>query len=669
MSGKGIQFFYSLYDKITGPAARIQNALNGIDKAQTRAHKGMTKLQGIMRAGWNAISAGANGVKNALSSVFNLQNALVVGAGGLLTKQVIDAMAFKESTLESLNIMLGSRKAAADVFREAERFGSRTPFETRTVVDAYTRLLGAGFKRNQLKTAFSGIGDLTAFKNFDLGVMDRVITAMSQIKSKGHLASEELNQQLGELIPITTVYAKLTKLLGVNRTQVQKLIQAGKISSDTGILAIFQAVQEYVDRGKPLGTLLDGQSKSIKGMFSTLQSVPNDWFGKLVPDDLSKFDKKQFPAFVHLKRLLSNLVDAFDPSGGIGKKVQERARRMLNTVFGAAFQGAAAATDPKFILKLFDTAELKLNQFVKWMKSTWPQITSDFKTGLGDISLIVKTIADGIRTIQSFKSPFMSQSEAQKQMQDQMQNSTPFMGIPWLRMPIPNQGTAGGNGMTKPGGPMTPISFTPGNLGARGNRGNIIAAKAVEGLEAGWAESATDSCSKWVRQVFAKSFGSKTGNVFGSSATQTEQLWKRAGLTRSLAQVGGPKGLRPGDVLFQKKNHVGIYVGNGLVAENTTRYGKNVRDARALTPLSKFGRISSVGRADGFSPAAPPPVRPSAAPRTSSGGTKAPPTVNISFVQKPGENDHQAAERLARMAVDRMLAQLEQHAFEDGEYL
>ena len=447
-----------------------------------------------------------------------------------------------------------------------------------------------------------------------------------------------------------------------------------------------------MDKGAPLGTMMKGQSRTIKGLMSTISSIPDNWFGKLVPDDLTGFNAKEFPAFVALKKLLENLVDAFDPSSSIGKKVQDRARKMLNVIFGSAFQGAAAATNPEFILKIFDVAEKKLLEFESWVKSKWPVISKTFVSGLEDMSLIIKTIAGGLREIGKIKGLFdqdqkrmntaqqLSQEQESRDLRNlkrNMEHSTPMWGIPWLRIPMPDGGGAG-NGPGKPGGPMRPVSYMTGSLGGRGNRGNLIAQKAVQGLEAGWAESAAGFCSRWVRQVFAQGLGGKTGKLFGGNAIQSEKLWQQAGLTRSLEQLGGTAGLRPGDVLFQgygsrnkagvAQGHTGIYLGNGMVGENTQRYGAR-GDHRAATPLSQFGGISSVGRADGFGPAAAPPVRPAAPPRTTTGGQSRAPVVNINFVQKPGENDHQAAERLARMAVDRMLAQLEQHGFEDGEYV
>lgn len=139
----------------------------------------------------------------------------------------------------------------------------------------------------------------------------------------------------------------------------------------------------------------------------------------------------------------------------------------------------------------------------------------------------------------------------------------------------------------------------------------VIARKAMEGLTAGWAESMPGYCSRFVRQVFTKALGPGVSKLFGSSAIQTEANFKRAGYSKTLAQIGGLQGLRPGDALFQGFGsggfgHTGIYIGNGQVAQNTTARG----GGKMVLPLSAFGRITSVGRVP--APALPGPPRPTA---------------------------------------------------------
>lgn len=137
---------------------------------------------------------------------------------------------------------------------------------------------------------------------------------------------------------------------------------------------------------------------------------------------------------------------------------------------------------------------------------------------------------------------------------------------------------------------------------------NQTAKVAVRSL---WAERAWGYCSRFVRQVHEKALPSMVNymrtNLFGGSAMETARMWRRMGRTRSLAQVQALGGIKGGDVLFQEYGsggygHVGMAVevnGEIMVAENTTRNG-NRWDNRTITPLNRFGRITAVGRFNGF---------------------------------------------------------------------
>lgn len=190
----------------------------------------------------------------------------------------------------------------------------------------------------------------------------------------------------------------------------------------------------------------------------------------------------------------------------------------------------------------------------------------------------------------------------------------------WESMPKPLKDGLGwiGNAANSAGNAIGGALSSAGNMLTGNSGGNFtdlggdttIATTARDALNASWSEQAAGFCSRFVRQVFEKSIGSKTNGLFGASAIESENLWKNAGLTRSVGQIKAQGGLKPGDVLFQgfgSKNakgkamgHIGIVTvdprtGKLAVAENTTRYGES-NDNRHLTPLERFGRVTSVGR-------------------------------------------------------------------------
>ncbi len=178
--------------------------------------------------------------------------------------------------------------------------------------------------------------------------------------------------------------------------------------------------------------------------------------------------------------------------------------------------------------------------------------------------------------------------------------------------------------------------------------GAQLARAAVQGLTAGWAESIPGYCSRFVRQVFGKVLGPQTAKLFSSSALNTEKVWKAQGLTKTLAEIGGKAALQAGDVLFQGFGsggfgHTGMYVGNGMVAQNTTAAGGGKR----LLPLSAFGAITSVGRLPTAPPAVPgmvgprSPVAPAAPRPQAQGRATGQRPVTIGTIQLPNVREPQ----------------------------
>ncbi len=209
---------------------------------------------GAARGGFAALASGAARARAEMaalsSSVFNLRNLLIAGAAGYGTKLVLDAASFKENTLIAFETLLGSREEAERMMREAVRFAAGTPFETRDVVDAYQRLLTAGFKPVEIPVVLRGVGDLAAMKGFSKETIDRVLLAFQQIRAKGRLQGEELLQLAEAGVPLGRVYEVLGRRLGVTAEQARKLQEAGRISADLGIVAVMEALRDSVSGGE-----------------------------------------------------------------------------------------------------------------------------------------------------------------------------------------------------------------------------------------------------------------------------------------------------------------------------------------------------------------------------------------------------------------------------------
>ena len=165
-----------------------------------------------------------------------------------------------------------------------------------------------------------------------------------------------------------------------------------------------------------------------------------------------------------------------------------------------------------------------------------------------------------------------------------------------------------GGGRAPAGGGGGSGSDAPQGVASGGN--SKIAAMGEAGVSSNWAESVAGYCSRFVRQVFersqGKADGSTSGSLFGATAIETGNLWKKKGLSMTPQQVAASGGYRPGDLVFQMSGsggagHVGIVTSDGQhVAENSTR-GKG---GKGIVSLAGFGQIDRVGRYGGIAPSA-----------------------------------------------------------------
>jgi hypothetical protein len=100
-------------------------------------------------------------------------------------------------------------------------------------------------------------------------------------------------------------------------------------------------------------------------------------------------------------------------------------------------------------------------------------------------------------------------------------------------------------------------------------------------------------CSRFVRQCANIAYEKRFDNVFGISAKET--------CKRFIDYELVVEELQPGDIVFKTKGagyygHVGIYVGNSLVAENSSTKRGRIRGALGFRTLKEFGKIDIIGR-------------------------------------------------------------------------
>lgn len=356
-----LQFIFQLFDKISGPAGSAEQAMKSLNAAMgessviaAKSGSSLASMGGgfvTMAGGVGAALGGLQAVVTAIGSIVSLAAdaiSAVANLGFSFARAGIDALAFKESTIASFEVMLGSAEKAKGMFATAAQFAKLTPFASRDVVASFQQLITAGFKETEVPIVFQAVGDLAAARGFDKEIMGRAVLVMGQIKATGKLMGQDLMQLTQAGVSRARIFDNVAKNAGVARTEVEKMMHAGDISADLAIMSVLQTIQDTVSGGE-LGQGMVNQSKTLKGIFSQLGDAFESLFIVQTGNDpfapgtnaLKGFLENLValtggPAFKKAQdffaKVFNGMMSVFEPLGGAGGKslIDAAAEAFLN---------------------------------------------------------------------------------------------------------------------------------------------------------------------------------------------------------------------------------------------------------------------------------------------------------------------------------------------------
>lgn len=393
MAGEKLSWMFELLDRMSGPADRIAKKLKVLEPAlKTTGTGASTFARAIGFIGQKFGPQAAGAVLRFASSVTNLGQKLgpvlkpiagllgkvgtgvakglavagtamiAVGAaaaaavGGLAIaggRWALESIAFKETTIASLEAILGTKQAAEEVFNKATKFAAKTPFSTSQVAAAFERLVSAGVEVKDLEKTMQSLGD---FAGTDLSKLEGAISVIAQIKGKGKLQGEELMQLAERGLPMGKVLDALALKLGKTKDEVQSLLSAGKIDSATGIGAIMSVIDGT------FGGRMEKASNTLEGLWSTLKSVPEDL---LFSEGAAKSIEKMVGP---IKDMIKGFTAALAPDTENGKRLIAMFDQIAATV-GGIFGGFKADDISSTIKSILNVAEPLLTVFLAWGKA------------------------------------------------------------------------------------------------------------------------------------------------------------------------------------------------------------------------------------------------------------------------------------------------------------
>lgn len=214
---------------------------------------------------------------------------------GLIGVSAIKAAADLESLELALQSQLGSAEAARkelDLLRQSA-LAPGLGFEQ--AVRGSVTLQAVGLSAEEARKTIEQFGNGLAIAGKGAGELDGVITALSQISSKGVVSAEEINQIAERLPQIRTL---MQQAFGTSNTEN---IQALKISSEDFIRSITKELEKLPRATGGIKNSIENAGDAIKQFLGNLGQEINKTFNLTkVAEDLSKSLKGAAQAFGEL---------------------------------------------------------------------------------------------------------------------------------------------------------------------------------------------------------------------------------------------------------------------------------------------------------------------------------------------------------------------------------
>lgn len=273
----------------------INKALNTMNKREKELKKNLDSVKGQLQQQAKSLRDASISTENysqSLHSALTAMKALILSAGAKrLAEALILPNAELESSIQSFEVLLGSYEKAQELTSALEDLAVETPLTSPDLIDAANRLLAVGIPLEEITDTIRMLGDLSLGSAEKL---DKLVNAFGKITASGKGSLEYLNYFAEAGVPI---FEALSTELNVSKEEFFKLTDAGKVMSED----VVNALKRMTSEGGRFYQMMEKQSKTAKGLFSTLE------------DELMILGRDiGAEAFEQLKDYLQDLLDTID---------------------------------------------------------------------------------------------------------------------------------------------------------------------------------------------------------------------------------------------------------------------------------------------------------------------------------------------------------------------
>lgn len=210
--------------------------------------------RGIAGKTWTAVvkikDMALSPLKKLEESLFSIKSLILAITAGMAAKKFLMMPINLADQYASARIgfqtLLGAERGQ-QIMNDLDAFAKATPFSTSGVISATQRMIAMGWNAENIIEDMKVIGDAAAATGKGTEGLDRIVLALSQIRSKGKLSTEELNQ-LAEAGISAKRYIAEGLGFGTGDEGIaglSKALEGGKIGAEAALGAIMEGMKEY----------------------------------------------------------------------------------------------------------------------------------------------------------------------------------------------------------------------------------------------------------------------------------------------------------------------------------------------------------------------------------------------------------------------------------------
>lgn len=398
---------------------RLIEILDQAFKSADRLDKKIDDLQANLNAGFSAPGTGAKKLNDSLASSaksaadadkafskigvtaglsfakFNIFASAIEGVGqGVagFAGNVVRLGAGLESVETNFATYLKSTEKAKGLITDLNKLSADTSFTQNEIFGQGEKLLTFGFAADDVTDSLSRLGDISGGSADKLG---RLVVALGQVKARGKLTGEELNQFSDAGLSVDI----LADALGYTTAQLVELTSKGKI----GFEELQKGIKATTDEGGFFFGVMAQQSKTITGLFSTLTGNFEQLQGEL--------GKQLLPFLKNVVIEANNIISSIDPAaiGEAFAKAGQVAAPFLNAIRDGFGENVLPA-----LIRFRDTIQEVIDKFTDFFSGVNSQgaVVEFLKSVIEGVSVafgaLVDTVSFAIDAVTDFSAPIVN---------------------------------------------------------------------------------------------------------------------------------------------------------------------------------------------------------------------------------------------------------------------